>query len=115
GRLGGSAFDRPAFAARFGADVPSAVIAEGYDGVLTAVELAEVYAPLARLVGGRAADQGSPFVVSVVGSVAVGKSASAAALAHCLAAVPAGRVSVGATDGVLFPDRDLAPPGRFTH
>jgi type I pantothenate kinase len=86
----------------------------GYEGVLTATELAEVYAPLAGWVAGRAARTECPLVVSLVGSVAVGKSASARGLAHCLEAVEARAVSVVSTDGFLFPNAELARRGLFS-
>jgi type I pantothenate kinase len=81
---------------------------------MSASDVAEVYCPLAELIRGRAgaASGGSPFLVSVVGSVAVGKSTTAAALRALLASAPPGhRVDVVATDGFLFSNRELAARG----
>ena len=50
---------------------------------------------------------GTPYVVGVAGSVAVGKSTFAAALGETIAAWPA-RVAAIATDGYLFPNAVLA-------
>jgi type I pantothenate kinase len=64
------------------------------------MEVREGYAPLARLVAGRAADV-RPLLVGIGGGVAVGKSTAAAALEELLAV---GRVEVVATDGFLLPN-----------
>jgi type I pantothenate kinase len=70
-----------------------------------------VYGPLAELVADRAGSA-TPFVVGLTGSVAVGKSAAAAALAQAFGLdttrVP---VSVVCTDGFLYPNRELAARG----
>ena len=74
-------------------------------------ELVDVYAPLADLIRSRAAGR-APFVVAITGSVAVGKSTTAAALSAVLAAGPPPRdVDVVGTDGFLFPNRVLAARG----
>ncbi len=53
-----------------------------------------------------------PFVIGIAGSVAVGKSTFAAALAHSIAAWPEHpRVESIATDGFLFPNAVLAERG----
>jgi type I pantothenate kinase len=71
----------------------------------------EVYGPLAELVADRAGSA-EPFVVAVTGSVAVGKSAAAAALAQAFALdTPRVPVSVVCTDGFLFPNRELVARG----
>jgi type I pantothenate kinase len=106
-------YDREAFADRFGPRLAADVVANGYEGVLTREELAEVYAPLASWVAERASAARRPCVLSLVGSVAVGKSASARGLAHCLEAVEARAVSVVSTDGFLFPNAELGRRGLF--
>jgi type I pantothenate kinase len=74
-------------------------------------DVVEVYRPLAELIGQRAAGE-KPYLVSVVGSVAVGKSTTARALRAVLALVPPGtRVDVVSTDGFLFSNRELAARG----
>jgi type I pantothenate kinase len=80
-------------------------------GTVPAAELVDVYAPLADLIGTRAVGP-RPFVVAITGSVAVGKSAAAAALATVLGAGPPERaVDIVGTDGFLFPNRVLAARG----
>ena len=70
-----------------------------------------MYVPLAELIRTRAADA-QPFVVAITGSVAVGKSAAAEALAAVLTPGPPARaVDVVGTDGFLFPNRVLAARG----
>jgi type I pantothenate kinase len=89
----------------------------GGAGDLDAVELRDVYAPLAELVALRAAADraaAGPFVVGISGSVAVGKSTSARALATLLeahAAVGSGKVARVSTDGFLYPNRVLEERG----
>jgi type I pantothenate kinase len=74
-------------------------------------DLRDIYGPLAELVADRAAST-EPFVVAVTGSVAVGKSAAAAALAATLAAdTSRAPVSVVCTDGFLYPNRELVARG----
>jgi type I pantothenate kinase len=100
-------FDRQAWAARRRAPAPP----ETSEGVVTAADQLEVYAPLAELIAERAAGS-MPFVVAVTGSVAVGKSAAAAALAAGLTPrFPVSAVAVVCTDGFLFPNRVLAERG----
>ena len=87
-------------------------------------ELLEVFFPLAELISTRAENGragGAPFVVSVVGSVAVGKSTTARAMRALLALVPPGhRVDVVSTDGFLFSlqaalgVKTLDSPGQVT-
>jgi type I pantothenate kinase len=79
----------------------------GTDGVVSAPDRAEIYGPLAALVVERAEGK-TPFVVSMTGSVAVGKSSAAAALA---AALRPRAVAVVCTDGFLFPNRVLDARG----
>jgi len=70
-----------------------------------------IYAPLADLVLERAGGR-APFVVGITGSVAVGKSAAAAALAGAFGeGAPIRTVAVVCTDGFLFPNRVLAARG----
>ena len=83
----------------------------GPAGAVPVAELTDVYVPLAELIRTRAADA-QPFVVAITGSVAVGKSAAAAALAAALGPGPPVRsVDVVGTDGFLFPNRVLAARG----
>jgi type I pantothenate kinase len=94
-------FDRQEWAARGGpAGAPPA---PGTDGLVPAAERADIYRPLAELVAERAAGT-VPFIVSLTGSVAVGKSAAAAALADALRPR---EVAVVCTDGFLYPNRVL--------
>jgi type I pantothenate kinase len=80
-------------------------------GMVTAADQREIYEPLAELVAERAAGK-VPYVVAVTGSVAVGKSAAAAALAAALMPGPPAReVAVVCTDGFLLPNRVLAARG----
>jgi type I pantothenate kinase len=80
-------------------------------GAVPTTELVAVYVPLADLIRTRAAE-GTPFVVAITGSVAVGKSAAATALATVLApGPPALGVDVVGTDGFLLPNRVLAARG----
>jgi type I pantothenate kinase len=100
-------FDRSQWAARRRATTTVDVAL----GEVAAADVSEVYGPLAELVADRA-DHVEPFVVAVTGSVAVGKSAAAAALAEAFRTdttrVP---VSVVCTDGFLYPNRELAARG----
>jgi type I pantothenate kinase len=77
------------------------------DALVSASDRVEIYGPLAALLVERAEGK-APFVVSVTGSVAVGKSAAAAALAAALRPRP---VAVVCTDGFLFPNRVLDARG----
>ena len=100
-------FDRDEWAASSASASPANQSA----GDVPAAELTDVYVPLAELVRERAAGA-EPFVVAITGSVAVGKSASAEALAAVLAPGPPARsVDVVGTDGFLFPNRVLAARG----
>jgi type I pantothenate kinase len=85
------------------------------DGEVSRRDLVDVYCPLGALISERArgdADRPGPFLVSVVGSVAVGKSTSARALRTALMFAPPGcRVDVVATDGFLLSNRELARAG----
>jgi type I pantothenate kinase len=100
-------FDRETWAARGGTPAtPSSP-----SGEVTVADQIEVYGPLADLVVERAHGR-APFVVGITGSVAVGKSAAAAALAGALGGgAPARAVAVVCTDGFLFPNRVLAARG----
>jgi len=70
-----------------------------------------VYGPLAELVADRAGSS-APFVVAITGSVAVGKSAAAAALSVALGTdTTRAPVSVVCTDGFLYPNRELIARG----
>ena len=100
-------FDRSVWAAR--RRVPATV--GGPRGEVSSADVVEVYGPLAELVAERARGT-EPFVVAVTGSVAVGKSAAAAALASAVATDTARTpVSVVCTDGFLYPNRVLAERG----
>jgi type I pantothenate kinase len=77
------------------------------DALVSASDRVEIYGPLAALLVERAEGK-APFVVSVTGSVAVGKSAAAAALAAALRPRP---VAVVCTDGFLLPNRVLDARG----
>ncbi len=80
-------------------------------GEVTLADLLEIYGPLAELVADRAGSA-APFVVAVTGSVAVGKSAAAAALAEAFGTdTTRAPVSVVCTDGFLFPNRELMARG----
>jgi type I pantothenate kinase len=79
----------------------------GADGLVSRADRVEIYGPLAALVLERAEGR-TPFVVAVTGSVAVGKSAAAAALA---AELHPQRVAVVCTDGFLLPNRVLDARG----
>jgi type I pantothenate kinase len=87
--------------------------AAGSTGLVSTADLVEVYEPLAELLTERAGGT-RPYVIAVTGSVAVGKSAAAAALATVIGAGPgpdAREVAVVCTDGFLFPNRVLAARG----
>jgi len=114
-------FERPEWTARWraGRD-PAFALPEWAEapGELTAADFAEVYAPLADLIAARAATRlhGGAFLVWISGSVAVGKSTAARALATLLEAhdhLGAGTGSVARvpTDGFLFPNRELLARG----
>jgi type I pantothenate kinase len=78
---------------------------------VSAADVLEIYGPLAELVADRAGGA-EPFVVAVSGSVAVGKSAAAGALAAALATdTTRAPVSVVCTDGFLYPNRELVARG----
>jgi len=80
-------------------------------GEVALADVLEVYGPLAELVADRAGST-APFVVAVTGSVAVGKSAAAAALAGALSTdTSRAPVSVVCTDGFLHPNRELIARG----
>lgn len=98
-------FDRREWAGR---GVPGGVSTDADpDALVSASDRVEIYGPLAALLVERAEGK-APFVVSVTGSVAVGKSAAAAALAAALRPHP---VAVACTDGFLFPNRVLDARG----
>jgi type I pantothenate kinase len=100
-------FDRKRWAARRRAH---ASVGAGPSEV-AAADVVEVYGPLAEMVAERAGSS-EPFVVAVTGSVAVGKSAAAAALSAAFATdTERAPVSVVCTDGFLYPNRELAARG----
>jgi type I pantothenate kinase len=100
-------FDRSDWAAR--RRVPSTL--PDASGLVAHADVVEVYGPLAELVAERAGGA-QPYVVAVTGSVAVGKSAAAEALATALSAdTDRSPVAVVCTDGFLFPNRVLAARG----
>jgi type I pantothenate kinase len=105
-------FDRVQWAARRRAttalDAPR--LQESPDEV-SGADLVEIYGPLAELVADRSGDA-EPLVVAVTGSVAVGKSAAAAALATAFGTETTRTpVSVVCTDGFLHPNRELVARG----
>lgn len=80
-------------------------------GAVTLADVLEVYGPLAELVAERAGSV-EPFVIAVTGSVAVGKSAAAGALAEAFGTdTSRAPVSVVCTDGFLFPNQELMARG----
>jgi type I pantothenate kinase len=80
-------------------------------GEVTIADVVEVYGPLAELVADRAGSS-APFVIAVTGSVAVGKSAAAAALAEAFTSDTSRTpVAVICTDGFLYPNRELSARG----
>jgi type I pantothenate kinase len=102
-------YDRAQWAAR--RRVPASV--GGPPGDVSVADLVDVYGPLAELVDERSGGA-APLVVAVTGSVAVGKSAAAGALASAFATdTTRAPVSVVCTDGFLFPNRVLAERGLF--
>jgi type I pantothenate kinase len=101
-------FDRHEWAARRqGAGAPAV---DAVPGLVASDDLVDVYGPLAELIADRASSV--PFVVALTGSVAVGKSAAAQALAEALTAgTERSPVVVVCTDGFLFPNRVLEARG----
>jgi type I pantothenate kinase len=100
-------FERPQWAARRRARTP--VTTSPCE--VSVADIVEVYGPLAELVTDRAADA-EPIVVAVTGSVAVGKSAAATALAAAFGTdTERAPVAVVGTDGFLFPNRELVARG----
>ena len=78
---------------------------------MSVADILEVYGPLAELVADRAA-HAETVVVAVTGSVAVGKSAAAGALAAAFGTdTTRAPVAVVGTDGFLYPNRELAARG----
>jgi type I pantothenate kinase len=107
-------FDRERWAASRAAPLPDLTRSDA--GTVDRGDLRDIYAPLSEFIGRRAGDEPSPdpvpYVVSIVGSVAVGKSTSARALRAMLELGPPGRdVDVVTTDGFLYPNRMLAARG----
>ena len=110
-------FTREGWAARRTSALPIVGEADGLaaPGGVDLLDLQEVYSPLAELVGDRADDRrgdAGPYLVAVVGSVAVGKSTAARALSGVLAVEPSARqVAVVSTDGFLHSNQELAARG----
>jgi type I pantothenate kinase len=104
-------FEREEWAARRDPAFPLPAWPEAH-GELAAGDFVEVYAPLAALIAERAAARAhdGAFLVWVTGSVAVGKSTSARALATLLAAHADAVVQVP-TDGFLYPNAELVARG----
>ena len=116
-------FEREEWAARRDPGIPLPEWPDAH-GELAVDDFVDVYAPLASLIAERAATRGNDgaFLVWISGSVAVGKSTSARALATLLAAPSGGGTGGGAgggtggvaqvpTDGFLFPNRELVARG----
>jgi type I pantothenate kinase len=101
-------FDRAHWAARRRATTPVERPGVARPGEVTVADVLQVYGPLAELVADRAGSA-EPFVVAVTGSVAVGKSAAAAALSAAFDTdTTRAPVSVVCTDGFLYANRELA-------
>ncbi len=108
----------------------------GLGDVIDLDEVRDVYLPLSRLLnlyvgathglrgalntflgdaGGHGAQRGTPFVIGVAGSVAVGKSTAARLLRALLARWPEHpRVELVTTDGFLFPNAELRRRGLMS-
>lgn len=109
----------------------------GLGDVIDLDEVREVYLPLSRLLnlyvgashalrgalntflggaaGGQGAQRGTPFVIGVAGSVAVGKSTVSRLLRELLARWPEHpRVELVTTDGFLLPNAELHRRGLMT-
>ena len=109
----------------------------GLGDVIDLDEVRDVYLPLSRLLnlyvgatsnlrgalntflgdagGGHGAQPGTPFVIGVAGSVAVGKSTTARLLQALLARWPEHpRVELVTTDGFLFPNAELHRRGLMS-
>jgi type I pantothenate kinase len=109
-------FDRGTWAARRRATVVvespvDQVTSASGPGAVSVTDVVEIYGPLAELVADRAGST-EPFVIAVTGSVAVGKSAAAGALAEAFGNdTSRAPVSVVCTDGFLYPNRELVARG----
>lgn len=104
-------FDRTQWAARRRVSSGAGAAVAIRPGAVTVADILEVYGPLAELVADRAGSA-EPFVIAVSGSVAVGKSAAAAALAQAFGTdTSRAPVSVVCTDGFLYPNRELSARG----
>ena len=104
-------FDRAQWAARRRVSSGAGAAVATRPGAVTVADILEVYGPLAELVADRAGSA-EPFVIAVSGSVAVGKSAAAAALAQAFGTdTSRAPVSVVCTDGFLYPNRELSARG----
>ena len=104
-------FDRAQWAARRRAKGRATTVVDTRPGEVTVADVLEVYGPLAELVAERAGNA-EPFVVAVTGSVAVGKSAAADALAEAFTTdTTRAPVAIVCTDGFLYPNRELVARG----
>jgi type I pantothenate kinase len=104
-------FDRAQWAARRRVSSRATSDVAARPGEVTVADVLEVYGPLAELITDRAG-RAAPFVIAVSGSVAVGKSAAAAALARAFGiGTTRAPVSVVCTDGFLYPNRELVARG----
>ncbi len=104
-------FDRAQWAARRRVKRRATTTVATRPGDVTVADILEVYGPLAELVADRAGNA-EPFVIAVTGSVAVGKSAAAAALAQAFGTdTTRAPVAVVCTDGFLYPNRELMARG----
>jgi type I pantothenate kinase len=102
--------------ARWAASRVVAPPTSGAGGEIVALdEMVEIYGPLAATIvddAGAARNGAAPYIVSVVGSVAVGKSTSARALRTMLGELlGAESVDLVATDGFLMTNRELEARG----